>query len=163
MKSLKFARLAAVAAVATLSSAAFAADSTTLAVSATVNGVCKLTNSSGTVGAVPLSMSWAGGIDPTSTGNADTAAVPVYFKCSLGSSPVLSVGGSNTGTYGGTATGAGGNLAYSVIWTNPVAGSGAGFSAGVQTVNLVGRISQAAYQAANAGTYTDSVAVTLAP
>ena len=163
MKSLKFARLAAVAAVATLSSAAFAADSTTLAVSATINGVCKLTNSGGTLGPVPLTMSWAGGIDPTSTGNADTAAVPVYFKCSLGSSPVLSVGTSNTGTYNGTATSAGGNLNYWVICTNRAAASGAGFSAAVQQVNLVGRITQAAYQAANAGTYTDSVSVTLAP
>ncbi len=167
MKSLKFARLTALAVLVAGASSAFAADSTTLAVSATVTGTCKLYTSAGggALGAGTLTMGF-GGIDPTSAGPA-TATTDVFFKCTKGSTPAFTVGGSATSPYGGTLTGSGtatGNsMTYSIAWTAPGAGSGAGFGVNAQSVTLNGSILAAQFSIAAAGPYAETVTISLAP
>lgn len=158
MKSLKFARIAAVVLAAAASSAAFAADSQNLAVSATVAGTCKLT-------AVPA-MGFT--LDP-SVGGTGTASSAVQYKCTKGlSAGAFTVGAVSNGTtgYSGTLTNAGTDtIAYSINWTNPSAFTGTGFGSGstANTVTLNGTIAAAAYQNVAAGTYNGTVAVTIAP
>ena len=168
MKSLKFARLAAIAAVATLSSAAFAADTASLNVAASVTGTCKLyADSSSTAVSTPFSMDF-GAIDPLGTVDA-TKSTTVYFKCSKGTSGVtFSVGGTTDGTagYSSTMAGSGGaagtNLAFSIKWTTPTTFNG--FGVAPQTITLNGTILQTDYAAANAGTYAkNGVALAINP
>ncbi|MBK0391656.1 hypothetical protein [Ramlibacter algicola] len=165
MKSLKFARLAAIAAVATLSTAAFAGDTATLNVQASVTGTCKLyADSSATAVTAPFSMDF-GAIDPLGTADA-TKSTTVYFKCSKGTSGVtFAVGGTTDGSagYSDSLTGAGGaagtTLPFSITWATPTTFNG--FGVAPQTITLNGKILKTDYAIANAGTYSKT-GVTLA-
>lgn len=167
MAHFKFARFAALAAVLAGASGAYAADSTTLAVSANVTGTCKLYTSAtgGALGAGTLTMGF-GGIDPTSAGPA-TASTEVYFKCTKGQTPAFTIGGSATSPYTGSLVGSGtalgSNMAYTIAWTTPGAGSGAGFGANAQNLTLNGSILAAQFSAAAVGPYAESVTVSLNP
>lgn len=153
---------AAAAAAALCSSQVFAADTGSVQVSATVQGICKLT-------ATPA-MSWGSpGIDPT--GTADTTATStVKYRCTKGTSAgTFSVGGSATGTYNGTLTGALASpdtMAYKITWsTDYSAFSGVGFAptAAEGSVLLTGTITAAAYGAVKADTYSQTVSVSITP
>ena len=142
---------------------AWAADSGTVQVSATVQGICKLT-------ATP-DMSWGTpGIDPTGTADA-TATSTIKYRCTKGTSAgTFSVGSSNTGTYSGTLAGqlatAPDSMAYTITWsTNYTGFSGAGFagSAAEGSILLTGTITSAVYSAVKADTYKETVAVSITP
>jgi spore coat protein U-like protein len=157
MNSFKIARLAAVALAAVVSTGAFA-DSQNLTVTATVAGTCKLT-------AIP-GMNFT--LDPGVGGNA-TANSAVQFKCTKGQlAGAFTVGGQSNGTtgVGGNLTNAGtDSIAYTINWAAPTAFTGSGFGSGSLSggTTLNGSILAAAYQNVAAGTYTASVAITIAP
>lgn len=141
---------------------AHAADNGNVTVSATVQSICKLT-------ATPA-MSWGSpGIDPT--GTADTTATStVKYRCTRGTAAgSFSVGGSTTGTYNGTLTGAlpsPDTMAYRITWSTDYSGfSGVGFAptAAEGSVLLTGTITAAAYSVVKADTYSQTVAVSITP
>lgn len=163
---IKSLRLTALAAALAGSAGAFAADSTTLSVSATVNSVCHIyTTAAGTtlLGTGTLSMTFGGaGIDPATQTGLLQPTREVFYRCNT-AVPTLTVGSSTSGTYNGTLTrSAGVTMSYTITWTPPT--SGGGFAAATaQSVMLTGNLAQAQYTNALAGTYTDSVGITFTP
>jgi spore coat protein U-like protein len=157
MNRSKISRIAAVALAAVVSTGAFA-DSQNLTVTATVSGTCKLTSVPG--------MGFT--LDP-GVGGAATSSSAVQYKCTKGlSAGAFTVGGQSNGTTGvtGTLTNAGADsIAYAINWAAPAAFTGSGFGAGSLSggTTLNGAIAAAAYQNVAAGTYTATVAVTIAP
>lgn len=148
----------AVLAAAAMACSAAMADTSNLAVSATVTGVCKL----------QLVPAMAFSLDP-SVGGDVTSTSTVEYKCTkntpaptvtLGTAP--GVASPFTGTLSGAGTAAGESIAYEVTWTNPAV-AGAGFAAAAQTFDLNGKILSAAYLAKPAGTYSASVPVNITP
>jgi len=157
MKSLKIARIAAVALVAAASSAAFA-DSQTMQVTASVNGACKLSLSG------PMAF---GALDPSNAVDVTTSVTATY-RCTKGQTGgSFSVGTLTDGTAGYSNTIGNGTdtIAYSVTWAAPGAFTGAGFGSGTasQSVTLNGKILGTAYPNASVGSYTGSVAVAITP
>lgn len=156
MKSLKFARIAAVALAAAASSAAFAAAGSTqsLTVNATVSGACLMS-------AIP-SMNFT--LDPT-VGTNQTATTTVQYKCTNGVTPAtFTVGGSGTGSYSGSLANGAALMPYTLAWTAPTtAGSGLGSGVTPISVLLTGTILGTDYVNAAAGTYTQTISVTVAP
>jgi spore coat protein U-like protein len=158
-------RAAITAVVAFATSHAFAADTGSLTVTATVSGICKLA-------AVPA-MGFT--LDPSSTLNG-TATSAVTYRCTKGTAPTeFKVGGQlATPGYASGATaalgalkGTGANtdvLPYRIDWTAPsVAGSGLGSGVTPVTVTLTGSILNADFINVTADTYTANVAVTISP
>lgn len=158
-------RAAILAVVAFASSQAYALDTGSLQVTATVNGICKLA-------AVPA-MGFT--LDPSSALNG-TATSAVTYRCTKGTAPSeFKVGGQlATPGYASGATaalgalkGTGANtdvIPYRVDWTAPsVAGSGLGTTVTPVTVTLTGTILNADYVNVTADTYTANVAVTISP
>lgn len=144
--------------------AASAADSTTLAVSAIVQGVCKF---SGTPTAMAITSPSVAYLDPTLASNG-TGTSTVSYKCTKTTSPTLTVGGTTTSPY--TATGvsqlsSGGAtptyIPFSIAWG--ALGAGTGFSGAASTVTLTGTVLNTDYVNANAGTYNASVALSINP
>jgi spore coat protein U domain-containing protein, fimbrial subunit CupE1/2/3/6 len=140
---------------------AFAADSYSLSVTATVQGICKFTQAAGQT--LTFTNNVGGGIDPSLTGNA-TGNATITYKCTNGTAP--------SGFTGAGVNDAGGNHlvkngANSMIYTVALTGGGAGdgFGAGStnKTLTVAGTIVPAQYQGAPAGTYTDTLIVTVAP
>jgi spore coat protein U-like protein len=157
MKSLKIARIAAVALVAAASSAAFA-DSATLNVTANITGACKMSLSG------PMAF---GTLDPSNAVDVTTSATATY-KCTKGQAAgTFAVGAITDGTAGYSSTIGNGTdtIAYAVNWTAPGAFTGAGFGAAAasQSVTLNGKILGTAYPNASAGNYTGNVAVSITP
>jgi spore coat protein U-like protein len=164
MARFKFARTAALALIALGGSVAFAGDTGTLNVSASVPSTCKFT-------AIP-NMGFT--IDPSAAGPA-TATSSVKYKCTKNTvGGAFAVGGVSNGATGyasGAASalaGTGGNtdkLEYSISWTNPAAFTGGGFGAlaAEQTVLLTGSIAATQYQNATPDTYSGTVTITIAP
>lgn len=134
-----------------------AAASTThqLNVSATVQGSCRF-NSSG-----PTALSF-GGIDPASTANA-VANANVLFRCTSGTTSSVTKAGVNdsAGTHRVTD---GSNF---IPYTATLAGDvqvGTGYGAGQdKTLTVTGTITPTDFQNAPAGTYTDTLTLTIAP
>lgn len=146
-------RIAALAAIAALSSGVHAADNADLTVTASVSSVCKLT-------AVPA-MNF-GALDPSANSNA-TASSVIEYKCTKGVAPSsFTVGGQSGGSYSGTLTGASASpdsIAYAIAWTAPTA-AGSGFGDGAEkTVTLNGTIQYANFQNVKADTYSATVAI----
>ncbi len=164
MSTLERALAGAAAAAAVLCSLpALAADNGNVTVSATVQGICKLTLTPG------MTFAAATGIDPTGTADA-TATSTVKYRCTKGTSAgSFSVGGSTTGTYNGLLTGASlspDTMAYQITWSTNYSGfSGAGFApaAAEGSVLLTGTITAAAYSVVKADTYSQTVAVSITP
>ena len=157
MKSLKIARGAALALVAAASSAAFAApgDTQQLTVTATVNGVCRLTS-------VPA-MNFT--LDP-SVGTNQTATSNVVYQCTKGTAPATFTVGGDTATTGhaGNLLNGAATMPYAISWTAPSAqGSGLGASVTGVTVALTGTILGTDYVNAAAGSYTRTIDVVIAP
>ncbi|WBY03760.1 hypothetical protein PE066_09580 [Ramlibacter tataouinensis] len=159
------ARLAALTLAAVACGPSLAADNTTLNVSATVQGVCKLyTSATGAaLGAGTLAMAFT--LDP-SVGGAATQTTDVFYKCTSGTSAIAiqlaGAGSPYAGTLTGTGTALGNSIPYSISWTNP-ATAGAGFASDAQFVTLTGTIAAADYIAKLAGPYGQNVPLTLTP
>ncbi|GAC1525591.1 MAG: hypothetical protein NVS2B4_01680 [Ramlibacter sp.] len=141
---------------------AASADTTSLAVSATVLGVCKFS------GAPPMAITspTLNYLDPTLTTDGSGTST-VSYKCTTTTNPTLSVGGSTSG-YSATGTSglsSGGTtptyIPFTISWGALAAG--AGFLASASTVTLTGTITNANYIGANAGTYSASVPLLITP
>lgn len=152
----KFHRHAAAGLLATLSCAAFAADDfANIAVTANVQGVCKLTS------ATTLVIS----ADPSSGLAAENTA-PVSFKCTKNHAYTFSVSqgatSSTSGTLPGTLTDGAATpvtIPFTATWTQPT-GSGNGFSTAVNADVKVS-IAPTAYQDKPAGAYTATLKVNI--
>lgn len=140
-----------------LAPAARAADSTALAVRATVVGSCRFTG-----GAPSLAF---GTLDPAA-GTAVAQTVQVTFRCTLGAHYTLAAG---NGLHFSTARGlrrmrgptASDFIAYSLSPAS-VSGTGAG-SAASTSVTLTGSILASDYIDARTGGYSDTVILTISP
>jgi hypothetical protein len=145
------------------SSLAQAANTNTMAVSATILGVCKFQT---TTSALAF-----GSIDPSGTAAA-TATTNLTYKCTKGTTPTASAITSDNGAHFLTGSktmtsatiGAGSNLPYTIAFVyTPVVGTGFA-SATVTTVAVNGSIAATDYQAASAATdYSDSVIISITP
>lgn len=121
---------------------AFAADTATVDVTASVTPTCNF-------GAASYPMTF-GAIDPTGTGDI-TATATVDFTCNT-AAPTL------TGDTGArTMAGPGAGLDYTVSAYSAAAVSG------TQSVNIVGTIVDTVYQVALAGAYTDTLSLLITP
>lgn len=131
---------------------AAAADSTTLAVSASIQAVCKFNTTSYALG--------FGSINPSGGSNA-TATANVTYKCTNGTTPSgiapTSGGLSRTMTDGGTNS-----LAYTLSLGAIAAGSGFG-SGETKTVVVSGTITPTQFQNAVAASYTENVTLDITP
>jgi spore coat protein U-like protein len=149
------------AAVAFVGQPAAAADSYSLIVTATVQGVCKFTQAAGQN--LTFTNNTGGGIDPSLTGNA-TANAAITYKCTSGTAPssFTGVGANDTGGNHVVKNGTN-SMIYTVALTGGGAGDGFGAGSTNKTLNVAGTIVPAQYQGAPAGTYTDTLVVTVAP
>lgn len=143
---------AAAAAVLSLTAGwAGASGTTTVDVNATVPNVC--TFSSGTMAAInlgPMNPSTVGAAGVTNTGN-------ITYNCTKGLTPVV------TKTLGGTVlteTTTAATIAYTFSLGTPEAGLGY-VAAGSSKVVATATVTQAAVQAAEAGTYKDTVTLSI--
>jgi len=151
--SSRIAKVLALVALSSLSGLASAADSSTLAVSATVKGVCKFSAAS-----TPLAFA---DIDPSATTNAVITANLLYrcTKNTAGAAITTSDGvlATRTMTAGGGQT-----LPYSLSFGS-APGVGNGFGAAVQTIVVTGTITVAQFQGAEAATYSENVSLSITP
>ncbi|HYD75652.1 spore coat protein U domain-containing protein [Ramlibacter sp.] len=150
MSQLARIRIAAAIAVAALPlSSAFALD---MVATASITGACSLTS----VAPMPF-----GSLDQITGGAVPKTSTAVY-ACTNGVTPTVSVGGATDGSTGFSGLLAKGTdtIAYTVKWTNP--GAATGFSTPVN-LTLNGEIPAGAYEDKPAGSYTQTVAVTIAP
>ena len=141
-----------------LGSNAQAAGNHTITVSASVQGKCTFNSANSAMSAIT--------VDPTAIGNV-TGSHTVLFRCTKGTTSTMSFAAQNTG---GTASA--GNMvngletlaySYGVTGTSD-AQNGTGLGAGQDKTLTVGvTVSQPAAADLSAGTYTDTIAVTVAP
>jgi spore coat protein U-like protein len=146
---------------AVLGSAPAFADTYSLSVSATVQGVCKFTQAAGQT--LTFANNVTGGIDPSLATNA-TANATVTYKCTNGTAPSAFTG---TGTHdlaGNKRVVNGVNaMVYTVSLTGGGAGDGFGPGSTNKTLTVAGTIDPTQFQGAPAGTYTDTLTLTIAP
>lgn len=148
---LTLAKVACAALLASTAGIAAAADSTTLAVTATVSGICKFSATS-----TPLSF---GTVDPSLTVDKVVTA-NVLYKCTKGtaSAGVTATGGTSRTMASGALT-----LPYTLGFSGGTA-TGTGFGAGQDlTLVVTGTITAAQYQNASAGAYTENVTLNITP
>lgn len=142
----------AIALIAVVSASGFAAaaDTGTLVVTASVSGVCKFS----TVPAMAF-----GAIDPSTVAAPVTASSAVTYRCTKGTTAVVTAPGGLVMSDPGVA---GSSLPFTL--TIPAGAAGLGFAAAAQTLTIDGSISVADAQAAAAApAYTASVSLTLNP
>lgn len=152
----QFPRLALAAGLAVFSSMGFAADDfANIAVTANVQGVCKLTS------ATVLNIA----ADP-STGLAAENTAPVSFKCTKNHPYTFSVSqgatSSSSGSLSGTLSDGAATpvtIPFTATWTAP-SGSGNGFSSAV-AADVKVSIAATAYQDKPAGAYTATLKVNI--
>ena len=134
-------------------SMAFAAGSTTLAVTASVAATCKFSATS-----TPLTFA---AIDPSSLSNV-TASANVLYKCTKGTAS-----GGVTATGGLTRNMVGPLPADLLAYTLALSGdtqAGLGFGAGQdRTMLVVGTITPTQFQNATVGAYTENVTLNITP
>src|SRR3954469_10910422 len=155
-KKLLAASLVAVGAIA--STTAAAADSYSLTINANVIGMCKFTQAAG---AVLTLTNVAGGIDPSSAGNA-TGTANLTYKCTKGQNPTFATG--NGTNWSGTAnrvTNGTDFMVYALAYG--ATSTGTGFGGGSLTIAVNGTILPPAFAAVSAGLYTDTVPVNVTP
>ena len=156
--------LIAVLVAALTSSLSMAADTATMAVTATVTGKCKFQSVGGLVFATPIAGT---SIDPSEASNA-TGTATITYRCTNGTSATGLTLGTTSPNYSGghrvaVVTGTGPYMAYTLA-TAGFTTAGTGFGAGNdKTGTVTGTILTATHQAAVAGTYTDSVSITINP
>lgn len=154
MKTLKKSALVvALCAAGVIGSTAALADTATVAVSASVTGVCKF-NGGGTVSFT---------LDPTSSADATGTVTQPTFWCTKGVSATLS---DDTGLYlsGGSKrmklSSAAEYIPYAFTYTTT--GTGTGKSTPI-TMNIASTVVNANFINATAGAYADTVTLTIAP
>ena len=141
-------------------SSAIAADTYSLAVSAQVLGRCKFTQAAG---ATLTLTNTVGGIDPSLPGNA-TGTANITYRCTTGQAPAFTTDTGLNVNLGNmrVADGGGNFMIYTLTLTG--GGNGTGFGAGQdKTLAVGGTITQPNFVAAPAGTYTDTVVVSVNP
>ncbi len=135
------------------SSAALAGDTATVAVSATVVGVCKF-NSGGTVSFT---------LDPSAGGNVNGTVSQPQFWCTKGASYTISDddGLNESGT---THQMKHASLAEYIPYSFSYTASGTGTGPGTPiNMNIASTVASADYLNASAGSYADTVTLTIAP
>lgn len=145
------AKAVALVAIVSASGLAAAADSTTLAVSATILGTCKFSALS-----TPLAF---GTVDPSLTADKVVTA-NVLYKCTKNTTSlgITGTAGAHSMTDGATHT-----LSYTLGIASDTS-VGLGFGTGNDlTAVVTGTITAAQYQNAWAGAYTDSVTLNITP
>jgi len=131
-----------------------------IAASATVNGLCKFTQAAGQT---LTFTNTTGGIDPSIATDA-TGNTSVTYRCTKGTSPTSVTASSTQDTGGNHVLKSGLNsLVYTVSLTPGGAGDGFGAGSTDKTLAVAGAITQAQFGTATAGTYTDTLTVTIAP
>lgn len=127
-----------------------ASGSTTLNVSATVNGVCKFMSAT-----VPIAF---GALDPDA--GTQTVNTSVNYKCTNGTAAPTVAFASGTGSR--TMADGANTLAYTITLGTTQAGTG--FSAGQEKpLSIQAQIAAAALLDARAGTYTENVQLNITP
>lgn len=149
----KAAAITVLASVAGSAAAAPLSNSQTLAVSATVLGVCKFVAAS-----TPMAF---GNLDPSDSADA-TLTVDVSYRCTK---DTVGTGLSFTGGVNRTMLDGGKSLAYTLSIDTDATGTGTGFGASgaALTAKVKGTIAAAALNGAAAGTYSENVTMTIAP
>ena len=141
--------------------AANAADSATLTVNASVDGICKFQASTAT-----LVIGHGGGpIDPSSATSA-TGATSLAYKCTKGETPVFVQDSGLHVAGAGSQAVKHASLAEYMPYTLTLTPGGAGLGfggAGGRTLGISGTIAPAAFQNVSAGSYADTVVITLTP
>ena len=159
MKTNRIVLKAIAAALLTASGVASAADTQSLAVSATVSGVCKFFTPARTMNFT---------IDPSSASAiAGVMTGAVEYKCTKDTAATGVTAGNGNNFSGGRRMSDGGATPVFLPYSLTVAGgtqTGTGFGAGEQkTLTVTGSVAVADFANLPAGTYTDSVTLTLAP
>jgi len=154
MTKFQIARIAAATAVVALSSTgAFAADSLNMTVQATVVGTCKLV-------AVPLLD--FGTLNQVTAPAVNPPAVNVTYHCTKGITPGFTIGGAAASPFTGSLSNGTDTIAYTIAWAAGAAGTGFGTAA--LSLPLTGSMAGGAnYQNVSSGTYSQTVAVDIAP
>jgi len=135
--------------------AAWASDTNTLTVTASVTGTCKFSSTTSSLD--------FGALDPSNAvivnGSAST-----QFWCTKGvTTDVMTAG--NGGHHNGTSrqmAGPGGDLIPYSLTLSPVAGANAG-PASPRTLNIAGSVQAADYTSKAAGSYSDTVTLSITP
>jgi spore coat protein U-like protein len=138
---------------------AMAGDTNTVTVTANVVGTCKFNSGTSTLafGELPF--------DAAGNALGDTASTSVTFWCTKGASYSIT---DDDGLYeaaAGNQSMKHGTLAEYIAYNfsyNPTSGTGAGRTTNV-TLNINGTVAGLAYQDASAGSYEDTVLLTIAP
>ncbi|MFC5496174.1 spore coat U domain-containing protein [Caenimonas terrae] len=160
MQPIRFAlsRALVFAALAGMYAVAFA-DTQNLSVTATITSQCRFSS-------VATTMSFGAAVDPSAAGPISGAlTVPVTYKCTKGVTPGTLSADSGLWNSGGNrmkdAT-SGDFIPYTLTVGAAVAGTGFG-SGQDKTFPITGQIVAASYQNVSAGTYNDTVVLTVAP
>jgi len=133
---------------------ASAADSTSLAVSATIIGTCKFSAAS-----TPLA--FGGAIDPSGSATLSPTA-SVLYKCTKNTASLGITGTAGAHTMNTTPANAT-PLSYTLAISGDTS-TGLGFGAGNDlTATVTGTMTQAQYQNAIAGSYSDTVTLNITP
>ena len=130
-----------------------AADNHIITVNAVVNGTCKFNSAASTINMT---------LDPTLATNVSQTGT-VQYVCTKGTAPAFALeSGSTNSATGGNLGNAGETIPYTFSSTS--GGSGTGMAAGQEkTLSVTVTVNQANAANVTPGTYTDTIAITLAP
>lgn len=129
------------------------ADTASVSVSATVTGVCKFSTATGSVSFT---------LDPSSAGNATGTVTQPVFWCTKGTTYSITDNGGVNNSSGPRMKGPGATdfIPYSFTYTG--SGTGAGKSSTV-TMNIASSVVNSDFINATAGSYSDTMTLTIAP
>ncbi len=135
---------------------AVAADTNTMTVSASVTGVCKFASATSTLN--------FGSLDPSVGTDVTPAPTLINFWCTKGvTTDAITVGGSATSPLNGRSMGgpAGDSIPYSLSWSPPAgANNGPGSP---RTLSIAGTVLGTDYTGKSAGSYSDTVTISITP
>jgi spore coat protein U-like protein len=143
-------KVIAAAVLASTAGLASAAGNTTLNVTATVSAVCKFT-------AATMTDIGLGTIDPSAVAAAVTGTSDITYKCTRGTTPVVTITGGGTRTLTSGAN----TIAYTFSLGTHDQGTGYSAAAAATKVVATASIAQAAAQDAAAGAYSDTVTLSI--
>lgn len=144
-----------IASLACAASLAAAADTQNLTVTASVNATCKFTSAEQTL--------TFGALDPSNAVDTPGSGAAVTYKCTKGTTPTsVGVGTGLNGTNNMKNTGTGNTDLIPYTLTAAAAAVGKGFGSGNDlAVTLTSNVSAADYADKSAGTYSDTVVLTI--
>lgn len=136
------------------------ADTQALSVTASVTGVCKFNTGQSPVLAF-------GPIDPSGTAAVNATPANVLYRCTNGTAATVSSAVTGARTMAGQAPldPTADTLGYTLSFTSGASGTGSGFGAVGSAITLVvaGSMTAAQYNGAKAGSYAETVTLTVAP